>query len=226
MEPSIIFDESLTPRPLQAALVWGKSLNPVTPSSGMPDFLAEAVTAARAQGTAFWPADLSGRVRNLLRHGKYKPTGRGKPASEFLLGAAAGEFPAINGPADVNNAVSLMSGYPASIFDAGKTGWELLVRRGRPGESYVFNTSGQEIQLEDLLLVCFRDNEKWQPCGNPVKDCMGTKVGPTTRDVLAIIYAPADESQGRLEAHARRFSELLAGHCGARENGFRLFPPA
>jgi hypothetical protein len=36
-------------------------------------------------------------VRDLLRHGGYKPTGRGKPSSEYLLGAAAeGGMPAIN----------------------------------------------------------------------------------------------------------------------------------
>ncbi len=30
-------------------------------------------------------------VRDLLRHGGYKPTGRGKPASEYLIRAAEGD---------------------------------------------------------------------------------------------------------------------------------------
>ena len=36
-------------------------------------------------------------VRDMLRFGAYKPTGRGKPASEYLLNAAAeGHFPFIS----------------------------------------------------------------------------------------------------------------------------------
>ncbi len=57
-------------------------------------------------------------VRDLLRHGGYKPTGRGKPASEYLLGAAAGApLPEINAAVDACNAVSLHSGLPISVVD-------------------------------------------------------------------------------------------------------------
>src|ERR1700712_4046543 len=47
-------------------------------------------------------------VRDLLRHGGYKPTGRGKPAAEYLL-KAAGEagLSTINVAVDACNAVSL-----------------------------------------------------------------------------------------------------------------------
>src|SRR4051812_13401113 len=45
-------------------------------------------------------------VRDLLRHGGYKPTGRGKPAAEYLL-KAAGEagLSSINVAVDACNAV-------------------------------------------------------------------------------------------------------------------------
>src|SRR3954468_5867212 len=52
-------------------------------------------------------------VRDLLRHGGFKPTGRSKPASEYLLRAVGdGQLAPINLAVDVCNAVSLHSGLP------------------------------------------------------------------------------------------------------------------
>jgi DNA/RNA-binding domain of Phe-tRNA-synthetase-like protein len=157
----------------------------------------------------------------MLRHGSYKPAGRSKPASEYLLAAAASEgFPLVNGPVDVNNAVSLQWGYPASIFDASLSGWDLLLRRGMSGEHYVFNPAGQTIELEDLLCVCRKIDGAWVPCGNPVKDSMATKTSAATMQVVAVIFAPVEEPPGDLRDAARRFASLLASHCGATQTGF------
>ncbi len=55
-------------------------------------------------------------VRDLLRAGGYKPSGRSKPASEYLAAAAAkGEFPRINALVDACNVVSLHAGLPISL---------------------------------------------------------------------------------------------------------------
>src|SRR5918912_1217437 len=57
-------------------------------------------------------------VRALLRHGGFKPTGRSKPASEYLLKAfREGLLTPINPAVDVCNAVSLHSGLPISVVD-------------------------------------------------------------------------------------------------------------
>src|SRR5213082_3126034 len=57
-------------------------------------------------------------VRALLRHGGFKPTGRSKPASEYLLRAARdGGLASINPVVDVCNVVSLHSGLPISVVD-------------------------------------------------------------------------------------------------------------
>jgi len=163
----------------------------------------------------------------MLRYGKYRPSGRGKPASEFLLRAAVqGEFPLVNCPVDVNNAISLDSGLPGSIFDADIAGRRLLLRRGLPGEKYVFNRSGQEIDLEDLLLVCRMTESGWSPCGNPVKDAMVTKITEATRDVIAVLYAPADEPEDELAGWAARYAELLAEQCGAQNTGYQVIKGA
>jgi hypothetical protein len=208
---------------LRAALVWASGL-PGCPRTELPaPYLAALLERVREAGEAFLPPSRKGAVRDLLRHGKYKPAGRSKPSSEYLLAAAlADEFPLVNGPVDANNAVSLEWGYPASIFDLAKTGGELGLRRGLAGESYIFNPSGQTIDLEDLLVVCRRGEGGDEPCGNPVKDAMATKVFEDARDVVAVVYAPACEDRALLEACASRFKEILLVDCRARDAGFEL----
>jgi DNA/RNA-binding domain of Phe-tRNA-synthetase-like protein len=157
----------------------------------------------------------------MLRHGTYRPNGRGKPASEFLLHAALrGEFPLVSGPVDVNNAISLASGLPGSIFDADLTGPRLFLRYGFPGEAYVFNASGQSIDLEDLVVVCRAGTSDWEPCGNPVKDSMATKVHADTRSVIGVLYVPVSLGSAFAAVWAERFAELLAVSCRARAVGF------
>jgi DNA/RNA-binding domain of Phe-tRNA-synthetase-like protein len=221
--PSLLIDPSLDPSPVRAALVWASGLPGCPPTKTIPDFLQALLDRVLA-GEEIAPAARKAAVRNMLRHGAYKPAGRSKPASEYLLGAAlASELPLVNGPVDVNNAVSLQWGYPASIFDAARSGWELLLRRGGPGESYAFNASGQTIELNDLLCVCRREEGGvWVPCGNPVKDSMTTKTGPATAEVAAVIFSPAEEPSDDLRNAAERFAALLSRHCQAAEAGFEL----
>jgi DNA/RNA-binding domain of Phe-tRNA-synthetase-like protein len=221
--PTLALDPGLGPPVVRAALVWAHDLATLEPMAGERAFVVELLARVRAAGEGFLAADRKAAVRAMLRHGRYRPSGRSKPSSEYLLAAALdGTFPSVNGPVDVNNAVSLESGYPASIFDAAATGATLLLRRGRPGECYVFNPSGQTIDLEDLVCVCRPEGGVWVPCGNPVKDSMSTKVSRATRDVAAVIYAPTAESAGPLESAAARFAELLCTECGAAGCGWAL----
>lgn len=218
---TLMIDPTLCPSSVLSALIWAEGITPPEPTTESPSFLTELLGQVAVQGEGFIPSALRQRVRRMLRYGKYRPSGRGKPASEFLLRAAlAGDFPLVNPPVDVNNAISLESGLPGSIFDADLSGTELLLRRGRPGESYVFNPTGQTIDLEDLLLVCRKATGGWEPCGNPVKDSMATKIHPGTRNVVAILYAPADEPPTAVEQWAERYAERLSTHCRAREVGF------
>ncbi len=210
-----------------AALIWAEGIAPPRPTEEAFDYLSSVVARAQELGEDAIPAETRKRVRRMLRYGKYRPSGRGKPASEFLLRAAIqGKFPLVNCPVDVNNAVSLDSGLPRSIFDADIAGRRLLLRRGLPGEKYVFNRSGQEIDLEDLLLVCRMTESGWSPCGNPVKDAMVTKITEATRNVVAVLYAPADEPVSELAGWAARYAELLTDQCGAKNVGHRVIEGA
>jgi DNA/RNA-binding domain of Phe-tRNA-synthetase-like protein len=156
-------------------------------------------------------------IRALLRHGGYKPSGRSKPASEYLQGAAAaGALGAINAAVDTCNAVSLHSGLPISVVDVARLRGPLRVGLAEPGARYVFNASGQEIDLGGLL--CLFDAEG--PCASPVKDSQRTKTSPQTTGVLWLIWG-SREVAGRTAAAEAWTRELLT-RLGARVTAVEL----
>jgi DNA/RNA-binding domain of Phe-tRNA-synthetase-like protein len=151
----------------------------VTPSA--------ALDALRIDGPAPLARDESvrGAVRDLLRLGGYKPTGRGKPASEYLVRAASEDaLNPINAAVDACNAVSLHSGLPISVVDLDRAHAPFRIGIAPAGASYVFNASGQEIDLHGLL--CLYDAEG--PCGNAVRDAQRTKTRDETRATLSVIW--------------------------------------
>jgi len=155
-----------------------------------------------------------GAVRDMLRHGGYKPTGRGKPASEYLIKAAAeGRLGSINAAVDACNAVSLHSGLPISVVDLDLAKAPLRVGVAPKGATYVFNASGQVIDLEGLL--CLFDAEG--PCANSVKDAQRTKTHDGTRRTLNILWGA--KALGDRAARAETwYRELLEGLGGKTED--------
>jgi DNA/RNA-binding domain of Phe-tRNA-synthetase-like protein len=150
-------------------------------------------------------------VRDLLRHGGYKPTGRGKPASEYLVRAATeGTLGAINLAVDACNAVSLHSGFPISVVDLDRARPPFRIAIAPDGASYVFNASGQEIDLAGLLCLFDADG----PCANAVRDAQRTKTRAETRATLSVIWGCAGFEQ-RL-ADAARWYRALLEESGAR----------
>ncbi len=195
---------------------------------------AFSTTFARPLGELATPADLRallrddapaplardeavrGAVRDLLRQGGYKPTGRGKPASEYLVRAAGeggGALPSINLAVDACNAVSLHSALPISVVDLDRASPPFRIGVAPGGASYVFNASGQEIDLGGLL--CLFDAAG--ACGNAVKDAQRTKTGPETRRTLSIVWAPAGHEE-RLDTAARWYRQLLEEAGAATDN--------
>jgi len=161
---NLILDPAFDGQPPRIVLVWASGMAGSPASAGPSAYLADLLGRVRAAGEGYLSAERKAAVRSMLRYGSYRPAGRAKPSSEYLLASALdGSFPFVNGPVDVNNGVSLEYGYPASIFDMSLTGPELLLRRGLQGENYVFNRSGQTIDLTDLLLVCRRNAEYRAP---------------------------------------------------------------
>jgi DNA/RNA-binding domain of Phe-tRNA-synthetase-like protein len=146
-----------------------------------------------------------GAIRDLLRWGGYKPTGRGKPASEYLVRAMSeGALASINLAVDACNAVSLHSGLPISVVDLELAGAPFRIGVASAGASYVFNATGQEIDLGGLL--CLFDGAG--PCANAVRDAQRTKTRPATTRTLSVVWGTVGEEE-RLQAAAAWYRALL-----------------
>lgn len=197
---------------LRLGAFWTELAGPLGES---PPWLQEAL---RLDAPAPLSTDdaLRGRVRDLLRHGGFKPTGRSKPASEYLLRAAGeGQLGSINPLVDACNVVSLHSGLPISVVDVDRARPPFRVGVAAAGSSYVFNATGQTIDIGGLL--CLHDEDG--PCANPVKDAQRTKTHPGTRRTLSVLWAPAGE-EARLQAALTWYTGLLGtlGHrCAAAD---------
>lgn len=173
-----------------------------------PSFAALAVPGATAPLTV--TEAVKTQVRDLLRHGGFKPSGRSKPASEYLVAAVAeGRFPTINAGVDACNVASLHSGLPISLVDLDRIDGALTIRIAPAGTTYVFNPSGQVIDTSGL--VCLYDAQG--PTGTPVKDAQRTKTHDETRAAISIVWG-TKAAPGRTAATTRWYRELLASIDG------------
>ena len=201
---------SLEDHPLLEAVLFATSFDRPLGELATPERVLAAQRAdfAAPLGTG---EEVKKHVRDLLRHGGYKPTGRGKPSSEYLLGAAAeGGLPQINLAVDACNAVSLHSGLPISVVDLDRAREPFSIRLAPAGTSYVFNASGQTIDVGGL--VCLFDAEG--PCANAVKDAQRTKTQAGTRRTLSVVWGTR-ALPGRAQATAEWYRRLLEA-SGAR----------
>lgn len=153
-------------------------------------------------------------VRGLLRRGGFKPSGRSKPAQEYLLRCLnEGNFPRINPAVDCLNAISVRVGLPISMLDKSRFPDALRVRVGRHEEKYVFNSVGQELDLEGLITAC-GGPDSIEPLGSPVKDSMAGKITETVNEIVCILYCPnegiprewMDEWASELKQSIERFA--------------------
>jgi DNA/RNA-binding domain of Phe-tRNA-synthetase-like protein len=131
-----------------------------------PDWLSALLQTSAPAPVASSDA-IRGEIRNVLRAGGFKPTGRSKPSSEYLLRAASDQQLGVINPAvDAGNAVSLHSGMPISVVDMERLSEPLSIAIAPSGSQYVFNASGQIIDVGGL--ACLMDAQG--PCANAVKD--------------------------------------------------------
>ena len=155
-------------------------------------------------------------VRQALKSGGFSPTGRNRPAQEFLVNdiRERGGFNFISNVVDGNNVWSLETLLPISIFDAEKLDGRLTVRIGQEGEGYVFNPAGHLLDVKRCV-VCCRGAGPGEPCGTPVKDSMATKVFEGATHFAGVIYAATElYSAAELEGITRGFAELIASETG------------
>ena len=214
MNTQIVF--ALPPGPLQVGLIEADGIR-VGPSH--PDYVARIdkdIAPILVPGWIY-PDSLQKGIRSLLKAYGFHPSGRNRPASEFLVKdlLGRGAFNPINNVVDVINHLSLLTHLPISILDRSKSGERLCLRVGVDSEEYVFNREGQSLSLRDLLVVA-RDDGKREPMGSPVKDSQATKVFEDTSRVVGIVYSsfPLVPTEA-LEELLERFGQLLKSEAGA-----------
>ncbi len=157
-------------------------------------------------------------VRALLRHGGFKPSGRSKPASEYLVAAHAEcRFPRINAAVDACNFASLHWGLPISLIDLDRVVGDLSVQIAPMGTTYVFNPSGQTIDAGGLLAVYDAEG----PTGTPVKDAQRTKTHDGTVYTLAVVWG-THALDGRTAQATRWYRDLVATIPGATNEDVTL----
>lgn len=214
MAPTIAIDA----HPLLDARAFSTRFDAPLSETVSPEWLL-ALLAPDADAPMRHSDEIRQQVRDLLRHGGYKPTGRGKPASEYLL-RAAGEHTlgTINAAVDLCNAVSLNSGLPISLIDLDLAREPLRIGIAAAGERYVFNAAGQEIDLEGLL--CLFDAAG--PCANAVKDSQRTKTRPGTTRTLSVVWGT--RADGDHVEQAVRWYRAITEQLGGHTDDVRLQP--
>jgi len=154
------------------------------------------------------------QIRELLRHGGFKPAGRSKPASEYLIKAVQEKLlSSINLAVDACNVASLHSGLPISVVDLELVKEPLRVRVAEQGASYVFNVSGQILDASGLL--CLFDAAG--PCGSAVKDSQRTKTRPETIRTLSLIWGTKADPQRTISTE-KWYRELLEKETARTES--------
>lgn len=200
---------------IAAGIVIAQGCRTEKTSGALLNEVNRTILSAQNRKDSQFVTDRKAAVRDMLRFGSYKPTGRGKPASEYLFNAALeGNFPFINNIVDINNLLSVEFLLPISLIDLDKTNSrDFILRHGKENESYVFNPSGQIIELKDLLLFSSFPGDT--PRGTPIKDSQETKTDENTKNTIAVIYAPKHLAETAKKA-AEHMARLLEVHAGAK----------
>lgn len=204
-------------RGLTVGLIEASEIGLAPSKSALIDICRAAVVDFSATG-AEGGDDRRQAVRQLLRFGGFKPSGRSKPAQEYLARTAADAevWPFILNAVDLLNVISLRSGLPISLLAVERAGTNLLIRYGLPDESFVFNASGQTLDVEGLLCVCGERDGRMQPAGTPVKDSQLAKVQVGDQHVLGCLYAPRSVvSDEVLLRWTEELAQGWASWCGA-----------
>ena len=195
---------SIDPHPLLDAAIlqteWPKALGEMTTLSDLDAWFSDQASPPFDR-----PEHVKPTVRDLLRHGGFKPSGRSKPACEYLVSAVdKGKMASINPAVDCCNVASLYAGLPISVVDAqlGQGPWRIGIAPANT--EYVFNPSGQVIAIGGLVSL-FDANG---PCGGPVKDSQRTKTHSETTQTLSVIWGTQD-LPGRTESTAQWYTQLM-----------------
>ncbi|MDE3169314.1 MAG: hypothetical protein KGL75_04150 [Acidobacteriota bacterium] len=151
-------------------------------------------------------------VRAMFRAWGIDPS-KYRPSSEALMRRVVQSKGLYNvsNVVDLGNAGSIETGWPYGLYDRSKLASPISFRHGTTGEMYegigkrMWHLAGRPI-LADAN----------GPFGSPISDSTRTMVTGSTRDVLAIIYAPESAARVDIEFALSRLGERLIEFAAAR----------
>ena len=164
-------------------------------TAGITELRASVAARARrsfdAEGLAADPTVAA--LRRLFRAAGCDPT-RYRPSSEALLRRLlkGEELPAIHPLVDLNNCLSVALAVPCCAMPAGSFTPPVVLRAGRPGESYESLRGPFSLEGKPLLA----DVEG--AFGSPITDSRRVKVTEETTSGWLVAYLPAGEVDGAL----------------------------
>ena len=203
----------IDPHPLLELHAFTTDWDPPLGAMPSPDWLQDLIAADSVALGFSQPGDVhKAVVRDLLRHGGFKPSGRSKPCWEYMRGMTErGRFPRINPAVDATNLAALHGALPVSTVDADRLNGGLRIGLAEAGARYVFNASGQEIDVSGLLCLFDEDG----PCANAVKDAQRTKTHEGTVSTLTLVWSTRElpERGRRLAEWQMGLHARLGGRC-------------
>lgn len=167
--------------------------------------IAATRRAYRAVGddpTRYRPANES-LLRRVLRQQAVASVTTGTPPGE------SSGIPFVNTIVDINNYVSLESGFPLGCYDVAQVQGTIVVRRGGAGEQYApigkpaVDAANRLVLADDLGIF-----------GSPTADSQRTMVTDAAQQVLFVIFA-FETSAEVVEQSLTRTADLLQRFCGA-----------
>lgn len=136
---------------------------------------------------------------------------RYRPANEALLRRVLSQraLPQINTVVDINNYVSLVSGFAIGCYDVAQIDGVVTARAGRDDEQYVPIGKAAVDAANRLALA-----DQQGIFGSPTADSQRTMVTPATRHVLFVIFG-FESSPAALHQAVEQVAELLRRFCAA-----------
>jgi len=135
-----------------------------------------------------------------------------RPSSEALLRRVLRDkpLPRISNAVDLCNMLALEFLLPIGLYDLDKIRGPVILRAGRPGESYP-GIRKESVHLEGRPALV--DGEG--PFGNPTSDSLRTCVDSSTRALGMVIFAPVSVSREIMSDHVLRTRQRMERHLGS-----------
>ena len=144
-----------------------------------------------------------------------------RPASEALVRRVVRgkDLYRINSAVDIINWCSLESRLPFGLYDRSQVQGTVVFRKGTPGETFQGirrdeqRAGGKPVLADDVGII-----------GSPTADSARTMVHPETRELLVVIYGPAEVAEVAVQEAVTQTRERLVRLCGAHMTGKWLVP--